>query len=162
MIDAMIPLYALNLDYARRLVADLPEEKMALQPVPGALMNHAAWVIGHLARTTDFTGQQLGLTPVTPATWAELFGGSSKPDAAPGKYPGKAVLLKTLEDGHARVAAALAKVDAAFLAQVTADEKRRARFPTMGAMLLHMCLGHEQVHLGQLSAWRRAQNLPAV
>ena len=32
---------ALNLGYAQRLVADIPDAKMALQPVPE--MNHAGW-----------------------------------------------------------------------------------------------------------------------
>jgi hypothetical protein len=162
MIDALILLYDRNLDYARRLIADVPAEKMAAQPVPGATMNHAAWVIGHLARTADFVGQQFGLPAATPPAWGDLFGGGSKPDAAPGRYPDKAVLLKALEDGHRRVAAALAGFDPARLEQPPADEKRRARFPTTAAMLIHMCVGHEQVHLGQLSAWRRAQKLPPV
>jgi hypothetical protein len=119
-------------------------------------------VIGHLARTTDFIGAQFGLAGVTPAPWGDLFGGSSKPDAAPGKYPSKAELMKALETGHARVAESLRKADPAILQQPPADEKRRARFPTMGVMLIHMCVAHEQVHLGQLSAWRRAQGLPSV
>jgi uncharacterized damage-inducible protein DinB len=162
MIDAILLAFERNLDYARRLVADLPDAKMAAQPVPGAKMNHAAWVLGHLARTTDFIGSQFGLTGVTPAAWADLFGGSSKPDAAPDRYPNKATLLAALEEGHRRVADALRQVDSATLNQPPAAERLRARFPTVESMLIHMCVAHEQVHLGQLSAWRRAQSLPAV
>ena len=40
--DDLLTAAALNVDYARRLVADIPHDKMAAQPIEG--MNHAAWV----------------------------------------------------------------------------------------------------------------------
>jgi len=36
-------------------------------------MNHAAWVLGHLACTADMLGAMIGLMPVCPADWAARF-----------------------------------------------------------------------------------------
>ena len=47
MTGPLLHTWSLNLGYAKRLVADIPDGAMALQPAPG--MNHAAWVLGHLA-----------------------------------------------------------------------------------------------------------------
>jgi hypothetical protein len=58
MTDPLLHTWTLNLGYAKRLVADIPDDTMALQPAPG--MNHAAWVLGHLACTADMLGDMLG------------------------------------------------------------------------------------------------------
>ena len=35
-------------------------------------------------------------------------------------------------------------------------------WPTLGDGLVWMIASHENIHLGQLSAWRRVQGLPSV
>ena len=62
MLAPLLHAWNLNLGYAKRLVADIPDDKMALQPAPE--MNHAAWVLGHLACTADMLGAMIGLKPV--------------------------------------------------------------------------------------------------
>ena len=148
-----------NLDYARRLVADLPQDQMAVQPQPA--MNHPAWVLGHLARTTDFAASFFGVAPAVPKAWEELFKGGSKPTST-AAYPDKATLLQTLEGGHARVAEALRKAGPAALEQPPSNPKLCTRFPTTAHAVVHILIAHENMHLGQLSAWRRVQGLPAV
>ena len=54
MTDPLLHTWNLNLGYAKRFVADIPDDTMALQPAPG--MNHAASVLGHLAYTADMLG----------------------------------------------------------------------------------------------------------
>ena len=161
MIEALLAMYEKNLDYSRRLVADIPDARATAQPSPQSPMNHAAWVLGHLAQVADFYGTQLGLPATAPKEWGAMFGGSSKPSDGQG-YPSKAALLKALEDGHARVAAAVRAKETALWQTPPADEKRRQRFPTMGHFLVHVLINHEAIHLGQLSAWRRVQGLPSV
>ena len=161
MIEALLVVYGKNLDYTRRLVADIPDTKACTQPSPKSPMNHAVWVLGHLALTADSYGAQLGLPATAPKEWPAMFGGASKPTDGAG-CPAKTALLKALEEGHARVAEAVRGKDAAFWQTPPADEKRRQRFPTMGHFLVHILVNHEAIHLGQLSAWRRVQGLPSV
>ena len=44
MTGPLLHAWSLNLGYAKSLVADIPDDPMALQPAPG--MNHAALVFG--------------------------------------------------------------------------------------------------------------------
>lgn len=158
--STLLHVYALNLDYARRLIADLSAEQMVAQPALG--MNHAAWVLGHLAWTCDFTGELLGVPPILGPAWAARFDYTSHPSENPADYPDKAELLEALERGHARVATAVAQTKPEQLAAPLPLEGFRDRYPTVGDLLLHLLTTHEATHLGQLSAWRRSLGQPPV
>ena len=161
--SAILTTYAFNLTYARKLVEDVPADRMCEQPsIDGkAVPNHAAWVIGHLANTCDFAGKLLGLEPAGPHEWAQLFGNRSSPVPDPSRYPDKDALLKALEEGHARVASAFTQVDQARLS-ARSEAGPAQFFPTVGEMVTFIMTAHEATHLGQLSAWRRAIGLKSV
>lgn len=170
MLDSLIKYQARNFDYAKRLVADLTDAQWCAQPSVaggGKVTNHAAWVLGHLL----YVAEKVTLTRVLGqpnkfnAAWDELFHGKSVPVADAGKYPSKATLLGALEDADARIAATLKQANDSLLSKPTPAGENPAfaqRFPTIADALIHLMAGHEAVHLGQLSAWRRAQGLPAV
>ena len=160
MLDSVLRGYARNLDYANRLVADVPPEAMAAQPAPG--MNHAAWVIGHLTFVCDLLGGVVGLAPAMPEAWLPIFNNESKPSADAAIYPDKATLVSALARGHARVAEAVATAGPEAMGRPLPDENFRKFLPTIGDAVVYLCTSHESVHLGQLSAWRRAQGLPSV
>src|SRR5690606_7300972 len=48
LIDAVARTWDKQEDYARRLLADLSDEDMVSQPVPGVTLNHPAWTLSHL------------------------------------------------------------------------------------------------------------------
>lgn len=160
MIRHLLYTWDLNLAYAKRLVADIPEDKMAVQPAPG--MNHAAWVLGHLACTADMLGGMLGLAAVCPDDWPALFDWSSSPTSDASGYPSKATLLQALEDAHAAIAAALPDVAEARWQEATPLEAVRSFLPTQGDCFVFVMAAHEMMHLGQLSAWRRVQGMGRV
>lgn len=160
MTDPLLHTWSLNLGYATRLVADIPAEKMAFQPAPA--MNHAAWVLGHLACTADMLGGLLGHDPVCPPDWASLFDWNSTPTSDAGCYPSKAVLLQALTDAHAQIAVALPSVPASRWSETTPLEAVRGFLPTLGDCFVFVMAAHENMHLGQLSAWRRVQGLGRV
>lgn len=160
MLSPLIHTWNLNLGYAKRLVADIPDETMAHQPAPG--MNHAAWVLGHLACTADMLGAMIGVKPVCPAGWAALFDWNSSPSGDASQYPSKATLLQALEDAHAGIAMALPAVPQARWCGTTPLEAVRGFLPTMGDCFVFVMAAHENMHLGQLSAWRRVQGMGRV
>ncbi len=154
-------LYRMLLDYARRLVADLPEGRMTEQPAPG--MNHPLWVLGHLAICTDYAAGILGdKTQACPDAWHREFGPSSIPVPDPPVRPTRDELWTALESGHARVEALLPRADPATLAEPHAIDFLRPAIRTNGELLAHLLTTHEAIHLGQLSTWRRAAGLPRV
>jgi len=169
--EYVLSVYSLGLASAHRLVADLTDDQMCTQPVSGRVMNHAAFILGHLAWTADQgvnllkasvpAAAALGDSTWNDAAWKELFAINAKPLSDPKSYPSKEKLLAALEDGHARFAKAMGGVNAEILAQ-PAPERMRARFPTLGHLLITLLTAHEAGHLGQLSAWRRANGFPPV
>ena len=80
--------------YCRRLMADIPDERLAEQPLAG--VNHPAWVLGHLAWTADRAVEMLGGRSVQPAEWASLFGRGSVPSSTRAAYASKDELLRAV------------------------------------------------------------------
>lgn len=160
MLSPLLHTWNLNLGYAKRLVADLSDDQMALQPAAG--MNHAAWVLGHLACTADMLGGMIGANPVCPAEWPALFDWNSSPSSDAGLYPSKASLVQALEEAHASIAAALPTVPENRWQEETPLEAVRGFLPTLGDCFVFVMAAHENMHLGQLSAWRRVQGMGRV
>lgn len=91
-----------------------------------------------------------------------LFGASSRLSAHRADNPSKSELLGALADGQKRLTDALRAMTGADLVQPLPDERYRHLFPTVGSTALHVLTVHAAVHIGQLSAWRRAMGLPPV
>ena len=160
MISHLLHTWNLSLAYAQRLVADVPDEMMAFQPASG--MNHAAWVLGHLACTGDMFGGLIGIRPVCPSEWQPLFDWNSTPVAVSLRYPSKGDLLAALEAVHSGIAAALPAVPASRWAEPMPIDEIRGLLPTLGDGFVFVMTAHENMHLGQLSAWRRVQGMGRV
>lgn len=153
-------LYAYLYGYARLLVADVPEEKLTIQP--SGIVNHPAWTLGHLANTADLALKLLGGSPLCTAEWGEKFGRGSTPVADRAAYPTKEALMAALETGHGKLAAAAEAATGETISAVNPIERNRHSFPTVGALVAHIMTTHEANHLGQLSAWRRAMGMAGV
>lgn len=165
MLKHVIHQYDFNLAFAEELVRDLTEEQMTIIPGPG-LVSHPAFTLGHLVSGSAMMAEDLGGVFEMPAGWKELFlrkgpGDPTLPDTDVTKYPSKEQLLKELGSQHEQVKQ--------FMHSISEDRLHRPikwRFskymPTMYDLLVFMCINHEAMHLGQLSAWRRAMNLPSA
>lgn len=149
--------YALVLDYARKLLADLDDDQMVAQPVEG--MNPPAWIVGHLIYSCQMIGTEMGLTPWLPDDWEERFIAGSSVDAAPAAYPIRDELLAMFDDATTKIRQRLEQMTDAELDGPLPDERYRDVFPTLGHAVLHILTVHTAIHLGQLSAWRRTMGL---
>jgi hypothetical protein len=160
MLEWVRPTYDFALQYSTRLVADVPDEQMTAQPVAGRVMNHAAFLLGHIAWANDNGVAILGGQPEL-AAWKDRMGMGATPQADRSLYPSKAALLAALERAHGRL---LEAVQAAGVEALSAPppERMRARFPTTRTLLAGLMTAHYANHNGQLSAWRRAMGLPSV
>ncbi|MCX5659031.1 MAG: DinB family protein [Planctomycetota bacterium] len=162
MYDLAIDNFAFSQSYLHKLVDDVACEQWCAQPVPGRVLNPPAWVVGHLAwvhrnGVAFITGQP----NAAPAAWKDLFAPGSKVAVERSAYPTKAELLAAYDASCPVFTAALRDAKPETLAQ-PAPERMRSRFPTIGHLVLGMITSHETVHLGQLSAWRRASGLPSA
>lgn len=155
--------WPLNGAYGDQLTADLTTEQMVAQPrVAGELaVNHPAWVLSHLSAYHPVIVELLtGGTPEDPLHHRYGMKSHPVPDAA--EYLPVDELRTQFLEGHANVEAALeAATPEAFEAPMPV-ERWASKFPQVGMMLPYLLIRHEALHLGQVSAWRRIQGLPAT
>lgn len=161
-IEGLLFAWNKNKDYGPKLVSDLSEEQMSLQIVDsGAPANHPAWVFSHLNVYIPIV-KSIILCEEFSDPKEHPFGMQSKPETKDGLYASKQKLIDEFVQGHEAVANALqASDDSVFEKQVKLPRWSEV-MPTAGYALPYLMLNHENSHLGQLSAWRRVQGLPAV
>jgi hypothetical protein len=158
MIAEILKSYAMVLDYARRMLADVDDDKFFAQPVEG--MNHPAWIIGHLVYSCQMIGGELGVSPWLPERWIQLFATGSAPVGDKSAYPDRSSLMQALDDGQKRLTTKLSGMSEEDLRVPLPDEKSRKTFPTLEHAVLHILTVHTSIHVGQLATWRRAMGLP--
>lgn len=153
MLDTETKINLFLLQYCRLLTADVPDERLAEEPLPG--VNHPAWILGHLGWSSDRALELLGAAKTLPSEWTPLFGPGSK--HAPGReaYPSKEELLRALEHGFERVRQRASAATPEQLAQPTINPRMKGALPTVQHGVAFLMTAHLGVHLGQLSSWRR-------
>jgi hypothetical protein len=160
MLERECLLYAWVMDYARKLADGIDEDRMDAQPAPG--LNTPRWIFGHLAVAADFGLKWLDQPRLCPKAWYGAYGPGSKPDAAPSPLPTKKELFAVMEAQFASITSAVKSASPEALTQPHTFAPVLQAFPTVGDFLAHLMTTHPMLHLGQLSAWRRLQGLPAV
>jgi hypothetical protein len=159
----------LSLGSAERLLAGVTQENYGRFAQIGETQiksNHPAFVLGHLAlypiRTMQFLKVPVGAAAFPPAYEPLFKAGVACVDDPHGKiYPPLAELKSTFTESYkAAIAAVEAAPDEAFTVPNPLEGRPRELFPTIGAAISFYLIGHVQVHLGQVSAWRRAMGLP--
>jgi hypothetical protein len=133
LLDWIRPSYDFCFNFSKLLVADIPDERMAAQPVEGRVMNHPAFLLGHLAWANDNLLAVLGETPQL-ANLKDVYGMGSRVTAERARYAPKAELLAWHEQGHRGLLAAVQAATAETLAK-PAPDRMRTRFPTVGTFL---------------------------
>jgi len=158
--DSVLPGADLGLGYADRLCSSIPAELFA--KMPSKDFNSPAFYIGHLATYPNNLLTMIGREElVKPLPFsADLFKAGATCVDQPGLYPAKDVLLECFREGYTRAIAAVRAADDRVFERPNPIEGRfREMLPTLGAVVNFMLGSHVQMHLGQISAWRRAMGL---
>lgn len=145
--------------YAKLLVDEVPADRFSERPAAKAPMNHATWIMGHLSIYPNYALEVIGHADLVVAKdgWEELFSFNSTCDDDTGQYPGKDEVVGHFMERHAAIGEVLGSIDDAVLAAELPDDHRmKARMGTVGNMVNFLLVAHPAIHLGQLSAWRRA------
>lgn len=158
-----------NLTYAKKLVEDLTPELMTAVPGKG-FENHPAFTLGHLVSAMSLMvidnfkdSRNPGFMP---DGWRELFlrrgpGDPRMPEEDITKYPSKEDLIAELDRKHEMFKEKLHRMSEEEL--LKEGEWRFYKYMTTYLDLaVFMSANHEAMHLGQLSAWRRAMGLDSA
>ncbi len=155
-----------GLGYAERMLKDVTPDQFARFAQPGGETiesNHPAFIYGHLslyaARIIEGVGGDASSYQPSPA-FENAFSKDAKcvddPDGS--IYPTMKEVTETLFTNYRAVAESLDKADDSVFTQPNPGPMQD-RFPTIGAMYMFYIGGHFMLHIGQLSAWRRAMGL---
>ncbi len=161
----------LALGYAERLLKDVRADQFARLASPGGVVvqsNHPAFVFGHLSlyppRVLELLGRPVAEVAVPPS-WEGLFkaGCECRDDATGTIYPPMQQVTDQFFKGYKIAVEMLAAAEDAILLKENPTEGRmKELFPTIGAAMGFYVGGHVQMHLGQISAWRRAMGMAAA
>ncbi len=160
MLDNAVQVNTFLVQYARTLLADIPDARLAEQPQPG--VNHPAWILGHLTLVADNVLGRLGGTKVLTADWGPRYGMGSKPSTNRGDYPSKEEMLRAFEERHQQLRQTASSATAQQLAVENPNPRMRENLPTLQQLVAFILTGHVGVHLGQLTTWRRLIGLPPL
>lgn len=162
-LEQEVKVYQFMLGYGEMLLADITDEDAYKLICDGGVS--PAWIIGHLGfvanRVLAMCG---GEAKVDLDAWGPHFGGGSTPagDGDRGSCPDWETLKDAWRQGHADIAAIAPSVPAEQLSQPNPNERLKATLPTVQDFLSFVLAGHESMHLGQLSTWRRVQGRPPL
>ncbi|MCA9058205.1 MAG: DinB family protein [Planctomycetaceae bacterium] len=157
----------LSLNYGERLLKDIPSSQFARLACPGGrsiASNHPAFVYGHLSLYGPRILTHLGLpAPAIPAGFEAAFTKDAQcqddPDAT--IYPPMEQIVEFFFTGYRAALEALRNATDEQLQQDNPIAGRMTElFPTVGSMHNFYVGGHMMIHLGQVSAWRRMNDLP--
>jgi hypothetical protein len=141
-------------------MASIDDASLADQPSPG--VNHAAWIIGHLAIANDYISKILRNDGVCPPEYADLFNPGSKVLADRAAYPSKDELVKMFDMSFNRAVFVVGESSEEQFATPQLGPFYKDELPLVGDLVAHLMTTHAASHLGQLSSWRRMRGLPGV
>lgn len=149
-------LYRLMCDMLVKMVSDIPDEELG-QPLGDG--NPPSWIIGHLAIGNDYGVLLLGGKPERMEEFLPMFGPGSP---ATGDHPSKSELLTMFDQSSQRL---LQAVESASVDQLMAERESPPlieELPQVIDMVGHLLTSHIGMHVGQLSAWRRARGMDSI
>ncbi len=156
MFEQEIVLNRFMLDYFDRLVEDISDDEFT-QPMAGG--GHSPqWIVGHLLTVGDSSGLFVGLTRSMPKATRRAFGPGSVEEVLDGDEFSRSSMIAQMRPTYERLQAAAR--------EATDEEMQKPHntgilagsvIQTRGQIISHVLTTHIGTHLGQLSAWRRAQ-----
>lgn len=160
----------LGLGYADRLMSGVTQENYARFAVGGDRTiesNHPCFILGHLSLYPCRVVEQLGgdASSIMPTeTFDKLFNKDAKcvDDASGDLYPSLESVVETFRGAHELAISTLEQTSNEVFDAENPNEGMRAKFPTIAAMHGFYLGGHVMLHMGQLSAWRRAMGMAAA
>ena len=142
-----------TIGYAKQILADIDDASMCQQP---AGLNHPAWLLLHLSTAADYAASLLGGKGVCPADWNAKADTKKPLTQNRDDYPSKEELVSTFEAAFRNAADLYEKSSTEALSQPQKLGFFETELPTVGDMATFLIIAHTNLHLGQLSAWRRA------
>lgn len=160
MLDYTLKVSGTNAFLFEKALSDIPEHLLCDQSK--GFMNHPLWQIGHVALARVGAAREIGATCEFPEAWAKVFGRGSQPVADASVYPKRAELLAKYKEAVGAFHELAPKATPEQLNAAHSVAALQGVFSTVGDLVSGITCMHDSLHLGQLTAWRRAMGLPSL
>lgn len=157
-LEQEVKVYRFLLGYGESVLADIEEQDAHKLICEGGVS--PAWIIGHLGFVANRILAMCGGQPkIDFDTWEPFFGVGSAPTGPADRdtYPAWDELKGIWRQGHADVSEVVLTLPVDKLNEPNPNERMKASLPTIQDFLGFVLTGHDAMHLGQLSTWRRVQ-----
>ncbi|MFK8111291.1 MAG: DinB family protein [Rubripirellula sp.] len=160
---------SLGLGYADRLLVGIEPDKFARFAKNGETIiesNHPSFILGHLALYPGRIVDHLGAGKIViPEGFESVYSKDAKcvddPDGS--IYPPMPEVVEAFQSGYGAAMTALRDAADSDLDQPNPSGGRMTElFPSVGSMFAFYVGGHVMLHIGQMSAWRRAMGMGAA
>ncbi len=161
--DYIVPAASTSIHYGQLLAESIPAQQFAHMPHPG--MNHPAFCLGHMVLSANAVLKMLGREDLVaePEGWGDLFEQDVECVEQDGRYPEKDLIVQLYVASHEAAVQVLPTTpEEVFQRENPAEGRFKELAPTIGAAVNFLLVFHHSVHLGQVSAWRRAIGLGHV
>jgi hypothetical protein len=143
----------------QHLVSDVADEQFAAQPV--AAINHPAWLFGHVSIYNEVIVKLLrGESFNNP--WDQPCGKNSQPTADRSAYASKDEIVARFASGVEEACRSMESATADAWSAPLEHPTWGKQFKIVATAITFLATTHLAMHLGQLSGWRRAMNLPRI
>lgn len=152
--ETIISLYDFQLLYLKKLVDNIPEDRLYEKQLEG--YNSAGWLLGHLCVEADdlFIYLNLPYTTLDPQ-WYDWFKNSTGKITDVKNLPSKRILLDTLEERYSLLSTKYL--------QLTENERKSAHpsnmlkkiFPNLDSWFAHHLTTHIAIHCGNIAVWKK-------
>jgi hypothetical protein len=146
--------FAYSLDYLREQVSDIDDAKMIVQP--GGIVNHPAWVVGHITAAIHLLASTIGVPKWLPKDFINRYRTGTSPTSDLSVYESKNDLLALLVEVQNKITERIKQMNDEELDVPFPAESYRDVFPTIRHALTQVLIGHTAYHIGQVGVWRKA------
>ena len=164
MMEQLINAYDFGLEYAKKLVEDIPECDVGRSGGKG-LENSPLFSIGHLVTGAGLTAKSLGGSNSVDPSIRDAFERKGPNDQRLAEESDHSFTMRELMDElsrqHEIVKSGIRDCSPADWEKPT-QWRLGKYFPTLADATWFMCVTHETLHLGQIAAWRRWYGLPSA
>lgn len=157
---AIIDSFDYCLDFLREQVSDISEPDFVAQP--NGILNHPAWVIGHLTGSCQALGREIGVEPWLPENWAARFGTGSRPVLDLSVYESGHESLQILRDAQSRITDSVLRLPPVRLDLPLNHQRYGPAIPTVRHAIVQMLVAHSAYHVGQLTLWRNQMGMKSL
>ncbi len=159
-LELEVKLFQLVRGLLTSMVDEIPSEDFQRLPAGGG--NSPNWILGHLTIANGFGLMTLGQPSERAESMMPMYGPGSKPTEEMAELLSKEELVQAFHELADQFVAAVEGATPDQLAAPREGPLLQEQLPTVGDMTGHLLTTHFALHIGQLSAWRRAQGMDPV